>query len=1153
MLTFGVLGPLVVESASRPVTVGGPRHRAVLARLLIARGRTVPAQTLIEDLWERPPGGALGALQTFVAALRRALEPDRPPRAPAHVLVTSPPGYALRLEPGAVDAWTFETVLTRTGSLLAQGTPDGAEQALQSLQEALDLWRGPAHAEFADTAWARGEAARLEELRLLAVERRAEVQLTLPGASSVVADLEAHVAAFPLREEGARLLALALYRAGRQGEALAELRRVRAALRTEAGLDPSPLTRRLHADVLAQAPHLDAPTATRPRSPSRAQPAPSSQGQPPPDAAARGPFVGRVAETGRLEQAAHAVTQSRAAHLVLVSGAAGAGKSTLAAELGRRLRAAGWLSAWGDNPGVPGAPAAWPWTRIRHQLDPDRGVPERGPDGLQPTTTRAGEAPGEGPASVFERTRALSEQLRLRSAASPVLLVLDDLHRADDGTLATLTALAAEPGLGPVLLLGAYRSDEVSPQLAEALARAARTEPSRLYLAGLADDDVARLARSLTSREMPAPQVRELQARSGGNPFFVRELCRLWDHGGGAGFQAVPTGVRDVIHHRLSLLSDPTRTHLRRAAVLGPDVDVALLTALTGEEDAVLDSLEDALRAGFLEEGPGGRLRFAHDLVREAVYGDTPQVRRARWHAAAAQVLRASRPDDVEVIASHLVRAGDRAPVEELRRFTRAAATRAEERTAPREAARLWRAALDATDEVSREQLEALMGLVRSLAVTGQLQQARSHRARALRAAEALGDPRLTATVLGSFDVPALWSSNDDEQLSARVVTAARRALAAVPDEEQAVRARLLITIAVERRADHGPQGADAAREAERIARRLQDPLLLALALNARFLQTFSRAGLAPRRAATGEELVQLSAGQPHLATFEVLGHLIALQGCCALGDLAGADAHAQAVDALAERHDLPVPGAFTAWYAALRSTVRGSGADAESAYRRAAGRLVGTGMTGLEDGILPLALLCSQISTSGSARALAPVPGGGFGPYAPWVRPLLALAAGDEAGALEAARAVPDSPRDLLLEVRLCLHAATAVAVGDRRAARRLHDLLLPAGGQLAGGASGLLTCGPVDWYLGALASFLGHPERAAEHYQRVVQLAGRLGADRWSALALGALEDLAGREVRTTAEDSGRAAAPAPRGDHGEEPPPAGASARTVRPGTT
>ena len=108
-VTFGVLGPVVAwDDAGEPIDLKGPRHRAVLARLIVARGRVVPVTRLVDDLWADPPAGAVGAVRTFVAALRRALEPERPPRSPARLLVTEGPGYALRAAPDTVDAWRFE-------------------------------------------------------------------------------------------------------------------------------------------------------------------------------------------------------------------------------------------------------------------------------------------------------------------------------------------------------------------------------------------------------------------------------------------------------------------------------------------------------------------------------------------------------------------------------------------------------------------------------------------------------------------------------------------------------------------------------------------------------------------------------------------------------------------------------------------------------------------------------------------------------------------------------------------------------------------------------------------------------------------------------------------------------------------------------------
>ena len=184
-----------------------------------------------------------------MGALRRALEPDRPARARSTLLVTEGPGYALRTE--AVDAWRFERAVEAAAAL-------PAEDVLARLGEALGLVARPAYADFADAGWARAERSRLAELRLQAVERVASARLALGRAAEAVPDLDAHVAEHPWREDAWGLLALALYRSGRQGDALAVLRRARGMLVEELGVDPGPGLRRLEADILNHADHLAA-------------------------------------------------------------------------------------------------------------------------------------------------------------------------------------------------------------------------------------------------------------------------------------------------------------------------------------------------------------------------------------------------------------------------------------------------------------------------------------------------------------------------------------------------------------------------------------------------------------------------------------------------------------------------------------------------------------------------------------------------------------------------------------------------------------------------------------------------------------------------------------------------------------------------------
>ncbi|MGA4846796.1 BTAD domain-containing putative transcriptional regulator [Streptomyces sp. G5(2025)] len=232
-----------------PVGLGGPRHREVLARLVAAEGRMVTADTLVDDLWPEPPARALGALRTFVAALRRAIEPDRPPRTPPRVLVTEGTGYALRMPRAAVDAHRFEDALAE-----ARRSADG----VAALGEALSSWRGPAYADLPDATWARRERTRLDELRLQAVELRAGILLDAGQGCDLVAELGAHVAEHPWREPAWGLLARALYRDGRQADALATLRRARTTLMEQLGLDPGTALQRLESDILNRSATLEA-------------------------------------------------------------------------------------------------------------------------------------------------------------------------------------------------------------------------------------------------------------------------------------------------------------------------------------------------------------------------------------------------------------------------------------------------------------------------------------------------------------------------------------------------------------------------------------------------------------------------------------------------------------------------------------------------------------------------------------------------------------------------------------------------------------------------------------------------------------------------------------------------------------------------------
>ncbi|MFI9503917.1 BTAD domain-containing putative transcriptional regulator [Nocardia sp. NPDC052566] len=1251
-VTFGVLGSLRAEDDRGRLALKGPRHHAVLARLLIARGRVVPVATLIDDLWETPPDNATGALQTFVAALRRILEPHRPPRAPATLLVTAAPGYALAAAPDAVDAWRFETAVGRVDALLAAHR---TTEALADIDTALALWHGPAYAEFADQGWARAEITRLDGLHQLAVEHRARALTDLGRAPEAVLALETEVAEHPLREQSWHMLALALYRAGRQADALTALRTIRTTLRTDLGVDPSPDLTRLEADILSHAPHLTARSADngardaarlditdardssgsdvashevsivsdepgvashgsalagRDAEPARrldlADALPSGgpgvrpQGHASVDddgglvrpsgvaddrgggrdpviigrggerarprgvadyrvGGARGAapqgsvFVGRDGELARLLDVADAHVRDGLG-VVLISGAAGAGKSTLASVFAGELGARGWTTAWGENPADQSAPPGWPWTRILDELSAA---------GAGPVPQLSSATGDVDPAARFRAHRAAVAYLARVAAGGPLLLVLDDLHDAGEETLDLLTMLVVERFTGSMLVVGTYRTTESGPALSRALARIARAEPARVYLGGLAESEVGAIVADITGA-VPEPRViRRIHQRSGGNPFFVRELARLLRDEGVEALDGVPPGVREVIRYRLSVLPEPTVTVLRRAAVLGNEIDPTLLVTLIGDAERTFDAMETAVRAGLLIDTPNdiaqrggrltgapcetvqrpgppaessigtaqragqsaepsndfgqragsstgppvgtvrraarstaapiGRIRFAHDLIRDTVYEEIARPRRARWHGEIAELMERTGRGDLAALAHHFLLADSPETAARAAYYGRHAAHAAERAFAPHEAARVWRTVIHALDRSATAEpetrLDATMGLVRALAVTGDLDAARRYRGEAIRTAEQLGDPEQLARVVAAFDVPALWTDTDDPALAAQAIAASAHALPALPADQRELRSRLLTTMAIELRGIDSERGRRAAAEAEAIARELGDPAVLAFALNGRYLHTFQHAGLAGERAAIAGELIAL-ADTPHLVTFEVLGHLIGLQSQCALADFTAADRHAAAVDRLGEQYDLPLTAVFTQWYRALRHAVSDDADTAEAAYRSAATQLAGTGMPGVEHGLPALALCCVRL------RHGRPVPPGDYGPYEPWIRPLALLDTGDHAAARTALAAVPDSPPDLLVELRTALLARAALALGDTEIARRAYIRLLPAAAELAGAGSGLITLEPVAYYLGDLAALLGEPETAAAHHRDARALAGRAGA---------------------------------------------------------
>ncbi|WP_246203908.1 AfsR/SARP family transcriptional regulator [Streptomyces tailanensis] len=323
-LEFRLLGPVEAWHAGRPVRLGGPKPRALLAVLLLRAGQVVPADVLVDVIWgEDPPDTARALVQTYVSALRRAL-----PAEVAEAIETRPPGYLIRRGVGRVDVADFEALTAKARQAAAGGDHEGAARLLRA---ASDLWRGPALGGVGEAL--RGEAGRLEEARQAALEERIAVELEGGGREAeLVTELTALVGSHPTRERLRGQLMLGLYRLGRQADALAVYAEGRAVLAEQLGLDPGPELNRLYEAILRADPELlAAPSAPAPKS-TVAAPRPVSLLPP-----AIGDFTGREEE---LAGVVEGLTGAREAMpVVVVSGAAGVGKSALAVQAAHRVAA----------------------------------------------------------------------------------------------------------------------------------------------------------------------------------------------------------------------------------------------------------------------------------------------------------------------------------------------------------------------------------------------------------------------------------------------------------------------------------------------------------------------------------------------------------------------------------------------------------------------------------------------------------------------------------------------------------------------------------------------------------------------------------------------------------------------------------------------
>ena len=816
-------------------------------------------------------------------------------------------------------------------------------------------------------------------------------------------------------------------------------------------------------------------------------------------------LVGRDSELTALLATADSAATGRF-RLMWLAGEPGAGKSALAGALATTLSARGWRTAVGRCPEVDGAPSAWAWAGIARAL-----LTGPAPDRLRPLLD------GE-PVAVFPVAQAMVELLR--AADDPLLLVLDDVHQAGDETLQILRYAAAELAEHPLLVVATLRPDEAGPALAATRSALAGPAAGRLDLGGLDEAGVARMLWLRLGTPVAPGAVRLITARTAGNPLFVGETAQLIaDRGLDMATELVPEGVGDVLRSRLAVLSPETRSALRTAAVFGVEVAVeAVLLVEPERRDATLDGLDAAVRAGFLTEPAPGVVRFSHVLVRDTVYQDLPQLRRVALHGEVLRALTTIRPGDQLTLAHHALAAAGPANARAAAERGATAGRTALARNAYPDAVTLLTASLSVLDRWPGGpdlglRLELLCALVSAQAHAGDVVAARRARAEAIAVARRLGDPAGLARAYGSYDAPAFWASRGFQEPDYELIAGMESTLAR-PGLPDAVRCALLSGLALETDA-HDPARTDqAGLEALEIATRLDNPVLICRALNARYRFV---ATLGPDRWCELDEIGkrQLDLAAAHgLAAYQAQAHHILSIARLARNDLDAAQRHLDRAVEYATSGQLGLALAIIAMFGGLRELVAGRFAAAEAAYEPVIAQLRHLGSPNADE-IELLTRFCLEHARPGPARrqrmaALVPLARPVHERYGdavaePYVRMLLA------AGRTREARAVwrPDVPiaADHYWFRWTALRAENAVRLADRATAAVCYDQLLPWHGHLPGLLHAHVTLGPVDHTLGDLAVALDRPDAAARHYADAATLADRLGSPHWAAAARAAL----------------------------------------------
>ena len=784
-------------------------------------------------------------------------------------------------------------------------------------------------------------------------------------------------------------------------------------------------------------------------------------------------FVGRsrvlAALRAAVDSALHGVPQ-----LVLLAGEPGIGKTALAGQATAHAAASGARTAWGAGWEGDGVPAFWPWHQVLRALGED----------LESTGAASETTPKD---ARFRLFAAVADALTAASAPAGLVIVLDDLHWADAGTLRLLAFVARHLRSARLLILGTFRDVDPSPagELSEFLADVA-AEAATFTVGGLGEAEVTALLSGLVG-SVPSDLASAVFRRTGGNPLFVHETGRMLAIDGPAGLASVPVAVRDTIGRRLGRLSTGVRAMLASASVLGPQFAADVLAEVCErDEAAVAADLEVAEHERIMTQ-LDGVVRFTHDLFRETLAGGLDAAARRRLHRRAGDALR-RRGVPPAALVYHYAGALPDAEPELVAELALDAARAATANLAYEEAVRHLRLAVRLT---GRDDLGVELGdAARRL---GESAEARS----AYERAAAGGDPKVVArAALGLH-----YLGTSSETSHAAVIGLLERSVGALADgPPSALQARVLAALARER-ADgieaERDRAAELAEQAVRVARRAGDRQTVAFCLFAQHDVSWAP-GTAGRRLAIANEMADAAGDDPELAFEAAFCRFIALVD----GGDAALDVALRDMQRLAESSRLPRQRFFVISRQATLAIMRGEFAVAIQHMEEAdaLGAMIGHPDT---FGVRMTQLLMMGLAREGPAAVPRLVEEFGTvapAEFEPEMRAFDALSRSQPAVAAAILRASEPAMQRarfrwralsaLALDVEI-IAAARAVDLCDR-----YYEDLLPYEDEVVdiGGATAVL--GPVSFFLGLLARTAGRPEPAGRHLRRALEVARRMGA---------------------------------------------------------